>query len=164
MDIILHSPSSSVVSFLHVINSTISVSFLPLPPSQSSLPPCFHIIPPSPSLLSSHSFLSFHGPSPQFQFILLSVLSFHFFLFSCPSLLGLVPFPSDAPWCGHCKQLAPIWDELAEHFAGDDDVVIAKMDATKNEVENVQITGFPTLKFFTKDTNEVRWGDRGVTG
>ena len=33
--------------------------------------------------------------------------------------------------CGHCKQLAPIWDELAEHFAEDEDVVIAKMDATK---------------------------------
>ena len=65
------------------------------------------------------------------------------------------PAPADAPWCGHCKQLAPIWDELAEHFASDDDVVIAKMDATKNEVDGVQVTGFPTLKLCMKETNEV---------
>ena len=64
--------------------------------------------------------------------------------------------PLDAPWCGHCKQLAPIWDELAEHFASDEDIVIAKMDSTKNEVDGVQVTGFPTLKIFMKETNEVR--------
>ena len=29
------------------------------------------------------------------------------------------------------------------------------MDSTKNEVEGIQISGFPTLKFFRKDTNEV---------
>lgn len=66
------------------------------------------------------------------------------------------PPPPDAPWCGHCKQLAPIWDELAEHFSPDEDVVIAKMDSTKNEVDGIQVTGFPTLKLFTKETNEVR--------
>lgn len=60
-----------------------------------------------------------------------------------------------APWCGHCKQLAPIWDELGEHFSSDEDIIIAKMDSTKNEVDGVHITGFPTLKFFAKDTNEV---------
>jgi thiol-disulfide isomerase/thioredoxin len=39
-----------------------------------------------------------------------------------------------APWCGHCKKLAPVWDELAENFAGVEDLVIAKFDATLNEV------------------------------
>lgn len=44
---------------------------------------------------------------------------------------------------------------MGEHFADSKDVMIAKMDMTKNEVESLHITNFPALKFFTKDTNEV---------
>ena len=39
-----------------------------------------------------------------------------------------------APWCGHCKSLAPKYDELAAKLAKEKDIVIAKMDATANDV------------------------------
>jgi len=54
-----------------------------------------------------------------------------------------------APWCGHCKKLAPVWEELAETFEGVEHVKIAKIDATANNLpKNINVRGYPTLIFF----------------
>lgn len=53
-----------------------------------------------------------------------------------------------APWCGHCKKLTPIYEDLAKKLANETDITIAKMDATENEHSAMPVTGFPTLKLF----------------
>ncbi|KAG9458822.1 hypothetical protein H6P81_003330 [Aristolochia fimbriata] len=52
-----------------------------------------------------------------------------------------------APWCGHCKKLAPILDEVAVTFQNDKDVVIAKIDGTANDIptDSFNVNGYPTL-------------------
>ncbi|OKL55632.1 Protein disulfide-isomerase [Talaromyces atroroseus] len=56
-----------------------------------------------------------------------------------------------APWCGHCKALAPKYEELAQVFAENPEysskVTVAKIDATANDVPD-SIQGFPTIKLF----------------
>jgi len=60
-----------------------------------------------------------------------------------------------APWCGHCKNLEPIWNQLGEKYANHEDVIIAKIDSTANEIEDISIRGFPTIKFFPKGSDEI---------
>ncbi|KAJ3276824.1 protein disulfide-isomerase precursor [Terramyces sp. JEL0728] len=57
-------------------------------------------------------------------------------------------------WCGHCKQLAPKWEELGTDISKKtSDIVIAKCDATANDVP-VDIQGFPTIILFKANSNE----------
>jgi protein disulfide-isomerase A4 len=53
-----------------------------------------------------------------------------------------------APWCGHCKKLEPVYKELAKKVKPVKDLVIAKLDATANDVpEEYAVKGFPTIYF-----------------
>ncbi|KAI0559984.1 Disulfide-isomerase PDIA-1 Endoplasmic reticulum secreted [Gracilaria domingensis] len=57
-----------------------------------------------------------------------------------------------APWCGHCKSLAPEYQKLGEAFERSKDVVIAQVDADahKELANRFKIQGFPTLKWVQK--------------
>ena len=71
-----------------------------------------------------------------------------------------------APWCGHCKQLEPIYKKLGKRFSSIESVVIAKMDGTENEHKDIEVSGFPSLFFFPagKGAEKVTYedGDRSL--
>merc|ERR1711934_965897 len=51
-----------------------------------------------------------------------------------------------APWCGHCRSLAPTWDSLASELKGK--VKVAKMDVTADSSltgKVYSVRGFPTI-------------------
>lgn len=63
-----------------------------------------------------------------------------------------------APWCGHCKSLAPTWETLADDFVTEPGVLIAKVDAeaenSKALAEEQGVKSYPTIKFFKKGSTE----------
>ncbi|KAJ8122041.1 hypothetical protein ONZ43_g1661 [Nemania bipapillata] len=70
-----------------------------------------------------------------------------------------------APWCGHCKSLAPTWESLAEDYINEPTVVIAKVDAeaenSKATAKENGVTSYPTIKFFPRGSTEPESYDGG---
>ena len=58
-----------------------------------------------------------------------------------------------APWCGHCKSLAPIYEKLGSAFEGSG-VLVANVNADQHRAlgEKFGVTGFPTLKWVPAGT------------
>jgi len=56
-----------------------------------------------------------------------------------------------APWCGHCKKLAPVWSELADSLAANDQVSIDMIDCQRNAetCQKYDVRGYPTLLWFS---------------
>ncbi|KAG6549249.1 hypothetical protein Mapa_009235 [Marchantia paleacea] len=55
-----------------------------------------------------------------------------------------------APWCGHCKRLAPTWEQLGAALEGEDGVEVAHVDCTtsKDTCSKADIRSYPTLKLY----------------
>ena len=72
-----------------------------------------------------------------------------------------------APWCGHCKRLAPVWDELSDAVKDQGGLVIASVDCTNKKMKPVcdeeGIRGFPTIKsVFGGESKEMYKGARDL--
>jgi protein disulfide-isomerase A6 len=61
-----------------------------------------------------------------------------------------------APWCGHCKKLAPDYEKVANAFRNEKSVVVAKVDADahKDLGQKYGVSGFPTIKFFPRNNKD----------
>jgi len=74
-----------------------------------------------------------------------------------------------APWCGHCKTLEPMWEEVAEKMldkrqSGERSAIIAKVDVTANTylLTRFKVAGFPTLIMFSQGMQYQFKGERDV--
>jgi protein disulfide-isomerase-like protein len=78
-----------------------------------------------------------------------------------PDALWLVEFY--APWCGHCKRLAPILDEIAGEVEG---VSIGKVDATTETAlrDRYSVKGYPTVLMMQHGKTWEHRGQRNKPG
>lgn len=68
-----------------------------------------------------------------------------------------------APWCGHCKKLAPAWSELADELKHNKQVSIGQVDCTQAQdlCKKLEVTGYPTLKSFHAGESHAQFRGEG---
>lgn len=55
---------------------------------------------------------------------------------------------SDLPYSQESRALFPLWEELAEAFEEQGDVVIARIDASANDINMSMQGSYPSLSLF----------------
>ena len=53
-----------------------------------------------------------------------------------------------APWCGPCRKLAPILDEISEEFSGKIKIVKVNTDENIKTAKEYSISGLPSILIF----------------
>ncbi|KAJ8747020.1 hypothetical protein K2173_013094 [Erythroxylum novogranatense] len=61
-----------------------------------------------------------------------------------------------APWCGHCKKLAPEYENLGASFKKAKSVLIGKVDCDEHKTlcSKYGVSGYPTIQWFPKGSLE----------
>ncbi|KAG8196511.1 hypothetical protein JTE90_012325 [Oedothorax gibbosus] len=69
-----------------------------------------------------------------------------------------------APWCGHCKNLEPIWNQVAQSLV-DTEIRVGKIDCTRftSVAQEFSVGGFPTILFIKGHKTVEYRGDRERT-
>jgi len=61
---------------------------------------------------------------------------------------GLAVVDFWATWCGPCRMIAPILDQLSEEYAGRVKITKLDVDANQKTAARFQVRSIPTLLFF----------------
>jgi len=62
-----------------------------------------------------------------------------------------------APWCGHCRAMMPVYDNVARKTKPVENFVVAKIDVSVNELDGygIDIVEYPTILLFTRKDKEL---------
>lgn len=69
-----------------------------------------------------------------------------------------------APWCGHCKAMAPAWSSLMDEFKESKTALVAECDCTveKDLCSKHGVQGYPTVKYGDPNNLEDYQGGRDL--
>jgi thiol-disulfide isomerase/thioredoxin len=69
-----------------------------------------------------------------------------------------------ADWCGHSKNLIPVWQQLENNFINDSSIEIVKVEETQDPaiVQKYQVRGFPTILAIKNGQRIDYKGDRSL--
>lgn len=67
-----------------------------------------------------------------------------------------------APWCNHCKAMAPAWNELAHDYQGKLNIGEVNCEEENRLCKDINIHGYPTLLFFQGQEHIEYSGLRGL--
>ena len=62
-----------------------------------------------------------------------------------------------APWCGPCKMLAPVIDELADEYEGKAKICKVNTDEHREAAVEYAINAIPTIILFKSGQVEQKW-------
>ncbi|KAG6374901.1 thioredoxin-like protein [Boletus reticuloceps] len=95
------------------------------------------------------------NPNPSGTVVSLNVQTFDHFLAQGPAFIKFF-----APWCGHCKKLAPAWTQLARRMQYELNVAEVDCEQQKALCASQGVTGFPMMFFYAHGTKTEYTGGR----